>query len=484
MSLDGGVTSVDGYNPVAAMEEAHSRLVRFEDQAQRGLIPGAITSAASLLCAVLMVMAAPVLALLLVAGGGAAAWVSIFRPRLAAKQAAIEESAAVRHTGAASYLGFHLRRVEATHDPDIRERLEVSELEARLARQVWKELTGGLDSQQAALLEDEVRSYSRAVAELGSRAERIDEAAAEADRLRRLVDQARSELAETCRTYGIDDPPVGDGAPVLRRLVAHQLRLRVVALRQAELEQAEATLTTLAVDLEDRFDQVGLERAALAARAESLDTAVDAALQRIDARERSRSNFDIRTDLQQLEAEAARLARPDWGVVPPDLPRPPDERELLDQLHDLEDELAKIRASVVDVDRVIDRRDALNRRVAALQASLDATRRSVAPAVVADVQRRLQARFAGVARLGPASEHLPLVFDDAFTCVAPSRKWDLLDMLHRMAERNQVLYITNDPFVTAWARRRAEDGVLRLLEASPEDDVTDYDPSDTEASFA
>ena len=50
----------------------------------------------------------------------------------------------------------------------------------------------------------------------------------------------------------------------------------------------------------------------------------------------------------------------------------------------------------------------------------------------------------------------PSLLDDPFARVPAERKWELMDMLRRLAEKTQLLYLTDDPFVGAWARRRAD----------------------------
>jgi hypothetical protein len=54
-----------------------------------------------------------------------------------------------------------------------------------------------------------------------------------------------------------------------------------------------------------------------------------------------------------------------------------------------------------------------------------------------------------------------------FLRVPAERKWDLLDMLYRLSERHQLLYLSDDPFVAAWARQ-CHDGAVTLLEPEPE----------------
>jgi uncharacterized protein YhaN len=61
-------------------------------------------------------------------------------------------------------------------------------------------------------------------------------------------------------------------------------------------------------------------------------------------------------------------------------------------------------------------------------------------------------------------ELLPLLLDDPFSRLKGESKWEVLDALDRLGERAQLLYLTDDPDVVLWARRRAGDGSLRLLE--------------------
>ena len=41
----------------------------------------------------------------------------------------------------------------------------------------------------------------------------------------------------------------------------------------------------------------------------------------------------------------------------------------------------------------------------------------------------------------------------------------ILDMLERVSEKRQLIYLTNDPDVMTWARRRAASGTIGLLAA-------------------
>ncbi len=118
-----------------------------------------------------------------------------------------------------------------------------------------------------------------------------------------------------------------------------------------------------------------------------------------------------------------------------------------------------------EVRRLAARVTAMARRVNDLRASLVSGRRSRDDAALARVATVLQAKFTAAGSLGIHNERLPLVFDDAFIDAAASRKWDLLDLLRRLADHNQVLYLSGDPFVAAWARSAAEHGRINLIAA-------------------
>jgi hypothetical protein len=61
-----------------------------------------------------------------------------------------------------------------------------------------------------------------------------------------------------------------------------------------------------------------------------------------------------------------------------------------------------------------------------------------------------------------------VVLDEVLQRVPADRTWDLLDLLLRLAEHQQLIYLTDDAFVAAWARQRAIDGTITLLEPAPE----------------
>ena len=85
---------------------------------------------------------------------------------------------------------------------------------------------------------------------------------------------------------------------------------------------------------------------------------------------------------------------------------------------------------------------------------------------MADIQQHLLGRLTQAATAGPHGDPLPAVLDEVFLRVPAERKWDLLDLLHRLSERHQLIYLTDDPFVAAWASQKVAD--VSLLAPEPE----------------
>ena len=120
----------------------------------------------------------------------------------------------------------------------------------------------------------------------------------------------------------------------------------------------------------------------------------------------------------------------------------------------------------VDVVRLADRQAAVERRVMALEARHGGHDANGDPGAVADIQQHLLGRLTQAATAGPHGDPLPAVLDEVFLRVPAERKWDLLDLLHRLSERHQLIYLSDDPFVAAWASQKAGD--VSLLAPEPE----------------
>lgn len=81
-----------------------------------------------------------------------------------------------------------------------------------------------------------------------------------------------------------------------------------------------------------------------------------------------------------------------------------------------------------------------------------------------DLAQALLARLAEVRNLGPGGESFPLILDDPLRELSPAQKPALLELLVRASKGQQLVYLTEDDAVGAWARLEALTGELTVLE--------------------
>jgi hypothetical protein len=86
----------------------------------------------------------------------------------------------------------------------------------------------------------------------------------------------------------------------------------------------------------------------------------------------------------------------------------------------------------------------------------------------ADLAHALVARLAELRNAGPGGQSLPLILDEPLNGVEPSVKQWMLELVGRSAGTPQVVYLTEDEDVAAWARMEAVAGHLAVIEPSPE----------------
>jgi uncharacterized protein YhaN len=232
---------------------------------------------------------------------------------------------------------------------------------------------------------------------------------------------------------------------------------------QSELEDAEGDEDKLGRRLDDLLNHLGFDEGTLEARLGALEWAVRHAGEREESRARARPTAEIEVDLERLQLEAARLRRPEWASIKASDAAEPDTATLHARRDDLKSRLSATPAAV-DIERLSDRHSAMERRVASLESKLGDGHSEAAVAQLADVQQYLLAHLTQAAHVGPRDEPVPVVLDEPFLRVPAERKWELLDMLRRLGEKTQLIYLTDDAFVTAWARRRAAAGLITLLE--------------------
>jgi uncharacterized protein YhaN len=79
----------------------------------------------------------------------------------------------------------------------------------------------------------------------------------------------------------------------------------------------------------------------------------------------------------------------------------------------------------------------------------------------------LLGRFAQTRRIGPEAEPIPVLVDDALAAFPRHDKWRLLDLVARLGEASQVVYLTDDEETLEWARSRSVKGSIKLLAPEP-----------------
>ncbi len=92
------------------------------------------------------------------------------------------------------------------------------------------------------------------------------------------------------------------------------------------------------------------------------------------------------------------------------------------------------------------------------------TTMSEAEETSADIRHLLLARLEEMRNLGSGGESFPVILDDPFAQLAPTSKPALLDLLVAESPHQQIIYLTEDPDVTAWARSEAIGGDLAIVE--------------------
>jgi hypothetical protein len=127
-------------------------------------------------------------------------------------------------------------------------------------------------------------------------------------------------------------------------------------------------------------------------------------------------------------------------------------------------------AGEVSVDLAYDLRDrvlaaASRIREAGVQGTASA---SAAAAEPAELSQALIARMTELRHAGSRGESLPLLLDEPLGGVSPSVKQWVLELVGRSAGSPQIIYLTNDADVAAWARMEALSGELAILEPAPE----------------
>lgn len=468
-----GGLEVDEMGPpsalIAEIETAHRHVEDAEHAAEQAWMPALAGTVVGLLAGGLGVATAPVLAGIGLLGAGVASGAGIVRPRARLALARKAEYQALGRAEATSYLGFHIRRVEASVDPKLREMVEATTAEHRGALGAWADLVGPERDVATVLdLRTEIVAYSAAVQDLGDTADELEQLRVElAERAEPALAAARGAVLAAVQPYLLGEDAL-DVPTTLADHVAHQCARGVRARAEAQVAAGVSDEQVAASRLDELLLQLGFDAGQLDARVGALEWAVTRAQDRETARRRARPRAEIDAELTALQETAARLRQPEWATVTAAEASTPDIPELEQRREELVKSLAAARAEV-DIDRLADRHAAVERRVAALEVRADeGGAGSDGAAVVSEVHQHLVARLTEAAQAAPHDDPVPVVLDEVLQRVPADRSWDLLDLLLRLAEDQQLVYLTDDAFVAAWARQRALDGSITLLEPEPE----------------
>lgn len=469
MSLGGLGGDGGGEDPVAIrdMEVAHHELEEAERAAEAVRVPGVAGTALGVTIMLAGTFGAVWLIPLGMVIGAAVGTVTLVRPKGRVAKAAAVERAALDRAGVPSYLGFHLRRVDAAVDPNVRGTVDSASNELRAATAAWVELVGeDVDVARAIELRSEVTAYNNALRSLGGAADEIEQLRKDlAEQAEPAVARARADLVAAGAAFGLEADDLADLAAIDERVSAAIERGRSARV-QIELEAAERAERGAAERLADQLLQLGFDSGELDARVGALDWAVARAAEREEARAKARPRAEIEAELEALQERARGLRRPEWSTVTASEAELPDMQELEDRREEVRAQLALV-SPEVDVVRLADRQAAVERRVIALEARHGGQGDAGDPDAVADIQRQLLGRLTKAATAGPRGDALPALLDEVFLRVPAERKWDLLDLLYRLSERHQLIYLSDDAFVAAWARQ-CPDGAVMLLEPEPE----------------
>ena len=168
----------------------------------------------------------------------------------------------------------------------------------------------------------------------------------------------------------------------------------------------------------------------------------------------------IAADIERLEAEIQRLHRPEFTIGAGQAPPVVDVDALMA-------ERAELRFSLADVERAAAAIGGLDVGAPGGEGTAHARHRG------AGHRRRCGRRAARrparpprrAAQGGPSGESVPVVLNDPVSQAPAERRWELMDLLRRLGERTQVIYLTSGAFIGAWAAGGPEiDETILLLE--------------------
>ena len=442
-----------------AIEAAHLEVVRAQREVDRLQRIGLIVTGIGVLAAlVLDQVVHPLLgaAALLGAGGAAALSILVPRRRLAAAQLAEEQ--ALQHSDADSWLGLHLRRLDAVTDVAERKRYEQVAKRRAAAQVAWDEIAGAVSPADLTSRADAVRAHAETI-NPKVRARRVEEAKTFSEAARKTEQAARAALTNGLEPYGFT---AASSAELDPEQLATQLRRRIaagdVARRARRLGQLERREQDASRRLDELLRRLGFTDGSLENRLERAISAVASARGRETGD--ARTPADLRREIEALVDRLRSTAHPSWAGTP-DPSGPPTDPVMLDARRR---EIAELvaQAGAADVPAARQRVEVARTRVADLEQRLDGL-----AGRAGSLQHRLTARLGRTTHLQDHEESVPVLVDDALREVPAVQRLELLDQLERASAATQVVVLSDDAVVARWARDRSTRGLVTLYEAGP-----------------
>lgn len=440
-----------------AIEEAHREVVRRQRDVQRRFRPGALGSGSLAVTALLAGQAISLVlgVVMLLAAVGLGVWLLAI-PRRNLAQAVLMEELALTRSDAGSWLGLHLRRVDAFTDAGERRRFEMA-ANARTAAEVdWADAAGTLSPEDLTTRAEAVRAYVQATDPASIARRRDDLSTALASATRAEAD-ARSTLLGDLDPYGIVPGHLaGQDLRRLPALVEQRVAAGRVARRLVELGELDAREAKAAARLGELLAHLGHHEGPLEARLVRVIEAITEARNRTGAGERPRAT--VEAEIAEVEAYLAAEWREGWADTPHPT-APPADPDLLDaRRRDINETLNAVgRLDVVGAEH---RFELAKGHVEQLERRLEEL--ASGPG---SIQQRLIARLNRTVVLDGGEDTLPVFLDDPLSAVPVGERMDLLDLVVRISGHVQVVFLTADPVVARWAQDRARSADVVLYEA-------------------
>lgn len=441
------------------IETAHLAVVRAQNEVDRFFSKGVFAAGVMALCSLPLAQSVgsiPAVMFMLAAVATIAACVVLPRRRLAAAERAEEQELA--GANADSWLGLHLRRLDHLSDPEESRRVARIAKDRAAAQVAWDEIAGAVAPADLTERAAEVKAYALAI-DPKMVARKRDDAKNFAAATRQAEDAARTSLTSGLEAYGFTKSSSRDLDP---EQLTEQLKRRVqagdVARRAHHLTIIEQREQESAKRLAELLRQLGFVDGPLEKRLERAIASVASARARENQGERTQD--ELHREINALIADLRATAKRSWVSAPEADSEPPSPQVLEARCAELAEMIAATRRP--DTAAAEQRLTTADSVVTALEERLDHLGTDGG-----SPKERLLMRLRRTTALSGEEESVPVLIDDAIRGMEDGARLELLDVLVEMSSSVQIIVLSDDPLVTAWARQRSADSTLVLYEAGP-----------------